>query len=68
MVQSNELVQARIGKNIVRKGNKFGLWPNREGGRKIMVAHYYVQGDKGEAKVCSIVYGYCGCLTLSYYE
>jgi len=51
MVMCNEYVQSRIGKDIVRKGNKFGVWPNREGGRKIIVAHYYVQGEKGDAKV-----------------
>jgi len=51
MVMRNEYVQNRIGKDIVRKGNKFGVWPNREGGKKVIVAHYYVQGDKGDAKV-----------------
>lgn len=52
LVASNEHVQARIGANVCRKGNKFGVWPGREaGGKKVLTAHYYVQGDKGDAKV-----------------
>jgi len=51
LVMRNEYTQNRIGKDIIRKGNKFGVWPNREGGRKVLVAHYYVQGEKGDAKV-----------------
>jgi len=51
MVKRDQYVQTRLGKEIVRKGNKFGMWPNRERGKKIIVAHYYVQGDRGEAKV-----------------
>jgi hypothetical protein len=51
MVKRNPYVQTRLGKDIFRKGNKFGMWPNRERGKKVIVAHYYVQGDRGEAKV-----------------
>lgn len=51
MVKSNPYTQTRLGKDIIRKGNKFGMWPNRERGKKIIVAHYYVQGERGEAKV-----------------
>jgi len=51
MVRSNEITQTRLGNNIVRKGNKFGAWPVRESERKILVAHYFVRGDKANAKV-----------------
>jgi len=52
IVRSSLAVQQRIGTDIMRKGDKFGVFsPTRENGRKIRVAHYHVQGDKGDAKV-----------------
>jgi len=51
-VKGSDYMRLRLGRHIVRKGNKFGLWVNElKNGKTITIAHYYVQGELGTAKV-----------------